>query len=146
MLVMKRRSRLGWLSRGLERRAAERWVRTLQIRCRSVAQTVASLSGGNQQKVLVGSRLEAEPDILVLNEPTRGVDVGARAELHRYLRTVADAGTAVLWVTTDVEEAVFLADRLLVMRDGRIVGELSGDEKTQARALALATEERVEAA
>jgi ribose transport system ATP-binding protein len=140
MLVLARRSRFGWLRRALENRAAEGWVKKLQIRCYSVAQAVSSLSGGNQQKVLVGSRLEAGPKVLVLNEPTRGVDVGARAELHRYLRTVAEAGTAVLWVTSDVEEAVLLSDRLLVMRDGDIVGELAGATKTQTRALALATE------
>lgn len=142
MLVLRRLSRLGLLKRKAERRAANHWAETLQIRCRSVTQSVELLSGGNQQKVLLASRLEAEPSILVLNEPTRGVDVGARSELHRHLRDVATRGTAVLWVTSDVEEAVFVADRMLVMRDGVIVGELSGADKTQSRALALATEDR----
>jgi ABC-type sugar transport system ATPase subunit len=104
-------------------------------------QRVDSLSGGNQQKVLLGSRLAAKPNILVLNEPTRGVDVGARAEIHRYLRDEAQRGVAILWVTSDVEEAVFVSDRLLVMRDGVVVGELRGDAKVQRRALALATGE-----
>ena len=139
MLVLEKRSRFGLLRRLAERRAAQHWKNTLQIRCRSVTQAVDSLSGGNQQKVLIGTRLEARPRILVLNEPTRGVDVGARAEIHRYLRSEAAGGTAVLWVTSDVEEAVFVTDRMLVMRDGVIVGELEGQAKTPARALALAT-------
>jgi len=139
MLVLEKRSKFGVLRRLAERRAAQHWKNTIQIRCRSVTQAVESLSGGNQQKVLIGTRLEARPQILVLNEPTRGVDVGARAEIHGYLRNEATRGTAVLWVTSDVEEAVFVTDRLLVMRDGEIVGELQGQAKTQARALALAT-------
>ena len=79
--------------------------------------------------------------MLVLNEPTRGVDVGARVEIHRYLRGEADAGAAILWVTSEVEEAVLVSDRLLVMRDGAIVGELTGGSKTQGNALSLATKE-----
>jgi ribose transport system ATP-binding protein len=102
---------------------------------------VDSLSGGNQQKVMLGSRLEIHPVVLVLNDPTRGVDVGARAEIHQYLKDEAkERGTGVLWVTSDAEEAVIVSDRLLVMRDGEIVGELRGAAKTQANALALATD------
>ena len=76
--------------------------------------------------------------LLVLNEPTRGVDVGTRAQIHRYLKDEARRGTAVLWVTSDVEEVVLVSDRILVMRDGRLVGELTGSSISQARALALA--------
>lgn len=134
-------ARFGWIKRGRERRLAEEWRDRLQIRLRSVRQPVESLSGGNQQKVLLGSRLLAKPRVLVLNEPTRGVDVGARAEIHRYLRSEADAGAAILWVTSDAEEAVVVSDRLLVMREGAIVGELSGSTMTQRNALTLATQE-----
>jgi ABC-type sugar transport system ATPase subunit len=107
-----------------------------------VAQEVGALSGGNQQKVLLGSRLAARPSFLVLNEPTRGVDVGTRVQIHRYLKQEAARGTSVLWVTSDIEEAVVVSDRLLVMRDGSIVGELTGTAMTQANALAMATGER----
>jgi ribose transport system ATP-binding protein len=134
-------SRLGLVNGYRERRIAEDWRGRLQMRMRSTSQPVESLSGGNQQKVLLGSRLLAKPQVLVLNEPTRGVDVGARVEIHRYLSSEANAGAAILWVTSDVEEAVLVSDRLLVMRDGAIVGELTGAAKTQANALHLATRE-----
>ena len=77
----------------------------------------------------------------MLQEPTRGVDIGARVELHRFIRDVAARGVGLLVVTTDVEEAVLICDRLLVMRDGAIVAELAGNDKTQGRALALAAGE-----
>jgi ribose transport system ATP-binding protein len=140
LLTLKRVSSFGFVNRRLERRRAAEWRERLQIRCNSMSQSVESLSGGNQQKVMLASRLEVHPRILVLNEPARGVDVGARAEIHRYLRAQAkERGTAVLWVTSDAEEAVLVCDRILVMRDGTIVGELHGNAKTQANALALAT-------
>jgi ABC-type sugar transport system ATPase subunit len=141
LLTLRRISRFGWINNYRERRDARGWRERLQIRSRSVTQNVGSLSGGNQQKVLLGARLAAQPEILVLNEPTRGVDVGSRAEIHRYLRDEATRGTAVLWVTSDVEEVVTVSDRVIVMRDGVAVAELSGDDITQQNALALATKE-----
>jgi ABC-type sugar transport system ATPase subunit len=96
------------------------------------------LSGGNQQKVLLASRMAAQPLLLILQEPTRGVDVGARVEIHKFLSGIAQQGRAILLVTSDVEEAVTVSDRLLIMRDGRVVGELNGVAKTQANAIALA--------
>ena len=105
-------------------------------------QPVGELSGGNQQKVQVASRLVAEPPVLVVHEPTRGVDVGARANLHAMLRDRADAGTAVILITTDVEEVVDVSDRVVVIREGAVVGELTGTELTQAAVIALATKAR----
>jgi ribose transport system ATP-binding protein len=89
--------------------------------------------------VLLASRLINEPKVVVLNEPTRGVDVGARLEIHRFLRDIASRGAAVLVVTSDIEEAVAVSDRLLIVRDGSIRGELQGPRKTQGAALRLAT-------
>jgi ABC-type sugar transport system ATPase subunit len=145
MLMMASISRFGFINRFAERRMAQEWQETLQIRCRSVTQEVGALSGGNQQKVLLGSRLVARPTFLVLNEPTRGVDVGTRVQIHQYLKGEAARGTSVLWVTSDIEEAVLVSDRLLVMRDGTVVGELTGAAMTQANALALATGEETAA-
>jgi ribose transport system ATP-binding protein len=142
MLVLGNVSRFGFINRLAERRMAQEWRDKLQIRCRSTAQQVGALSGGNQQKVLLASRLAARPALLVLNEPTRGVDVGTRVEIHRYLKQEAARGTSVLWVTSDIEEAVVVSDRLMVMRDGEVVGELTGAAMTQANALAMATGER----
>ena len=90
---------------------------------------------------MVASRLATHPKVFALQEPTRGVDVGARVELHHFLRDLAANGVGVLMVTTDVEEAVLVTDRLLVMRDGAVVAELAGEEKTQGRALELAAGE-----
>ena len=123
MLVLRALSRLGVVARGRERAMAQRLANEVLLRARGLGQTVGELSGGNQQKVLVGSRLAMHPKVLVLQEPTRGVDVGARLEIHRLVRRLADAGTATLLVTSDIEEAVNLSDRLLVVRDGALVQE-----------------------
>jgi ABC-type sugar transport system ATPase subunit len=90
---------------------------------------------------MVASRLATRPSVFALQEPTRGVDVGARVELHYFLRDFAAHGVGILIVTTDVEEAIQVTDRLLVMRDGRVIAELAGEDKTQGRALALAAGE-----
>lgn len=141
LLVFPALSRFGFLRRRLERDAARRWTERLRIRFRSLSQVTSELSGGNQQKVMVASRLATHPSVFALQEPTRGVDVGARVELHHFVRDFAAQGVGVLIVTTDVEEAVLVTDRLLVMREGIVVAELAGEMKTQGRALALAAGE-----
>ncbi|MCW2567799.1 MAG: transporter related protein [Mycobacterium sp.] len=123
MLVLRTLSRLGVVARRRERATAAQLATDVQLRARGLGQLVGELSGGNQQKVLVGSRIAMRPKVLVLQEPTRGVDVGARLEIHRLLRRLADDGTATLLVTSDIEEAVNLSDRLLVVRDGAVVSE-----------------------
>jgi ABC-type sugar transport system ATPase subunit len=107
------------------------------VRCQSAAQAIGELSGGNQQKVLIASRLARMPRLAVLHEPTRGVDIGSRSAIHRIIRRTAADGAAVLVISSDVEEVVELCDRVLVMRDGTIAAELSGTQKTQQAALHL---------
>jgi ABC-type sugar transport system ATPase subunit len=139
MLSLDRISRLGVISSSAERNMARRMWDAVRIRARSLGQQVGNLSGGNQQKVLVGSRLAMRPKVLVLQEPTRGVDVGARLELHRLIRTLADEGSAILLVTSDIEEAVNLSDRLLIIREGAVVDELRlPDASSQGAALQAA--------
>jgi ABC-type sugar transport system ATPase subunit len=138
MLILRRLARWGVIRAGRELRTAAELARRFDVRYARLSQKVGQLSGGNQQKVLLASRMAAEPDLLVLQEPTRGVDVGARVEIHRFLSEIARRGCAVLLVTADVEEAVAVTHRLLIMRDGRLVGELAGAGKTQAAAIALA--------
>ena len=127
-----------WLKRRRQLSDAETSVRSSDIRCQTVLQDVGELSGGNQQKILLTSRLAAAPSILVLHEPTRGVDIGARDQIHSQLSDFARNGGAVLLVTSDVQEAIDATDRLLVMRDGRVVDELAGPDKTKNTALSIA--------
>jgi ribose transport system ATP-binding protein len=101
---------------------------------------ISSLSGGNQQKAVVGRWVAAGARVLLLDDPTAGVDVGTRPELHREILGLRDAGAAVLIVSTDIEELVSLADRVLTFDRGLVTAELSGDELTPARLLAAMTE------
>jgi ABC-type sugar transport system ATPase subunit len=139
LFLLNALSRFGFVQRAREESLANRLIAQFNVRCRDSRQPVEQLSGGNQQKVMLASRLVRDPKIVVLHEPTRGVDVGARLEIHRILRDVAGRGAAILLVTSDIEEAVAVSDRLLVMRDGALQGELLGTDKTQGQALRLAT-------
>ena len=101
-----------------------------------------SLSGGNQQKVLIAKWVATNPRVLLLDEPTRGVDVGAKAEIHRKIQQLASDGLAVLVVSSDLPEVLTLADRILVMREGRLQGELPGADATEEAVMHLATTDR----
>ncbi len=118
---------------------ARSFVDELRIATPSVRQTVANLSGGNQQKVLLAKWLAMEPKVLIVDEPTRGVDVGARSEIYRLLRGLADRGVALLVVSSDLPEVLALADRIVVMAEGRTVGELAGEGASEEQVLRLAT-------
>jgi ribose transport system ATP-binding protein/rhamnose transport system ATP-binding protein len=100
---------------------------------------VGALSGGNQQKVLLAKWLAREPAVLIIDEPTRGVDVGARAEIYRILRDLAARGVGLLVVSSDLPEVLTLADRIVVMADGRTVGEMPGEGASEEAVLRLAT-------
>jgi ABC-type sugar transport system ATPase subunit len=115
---------------------AERVIRELTIKTASIETPVGRLSGGNQQKVVIGRWLALKPKVLILDEPTRGVDVGARAEIHHLIRNLASHGTAVLVISSDPEELPDLCDRALIMTEGRIVSELVGEALTRQRIIA----------
>ncbi len=139
LLIMQKLSRFGLIKRSAERAVSRDLSARTLLRARSLEQKISELSGGNQQKVLMGSRIAQAPSVLILQEPTRGVDIGARVELHNLLRELADAGTGQLVVTSDIEEAVVISDRLLVFRKGRIVHEiLSPTKASQNEALQAA--------
>ncbi|MCY7417533.1 MAG: sugar ABC transporter ATP-binding protein, partial [Chloroflexi bacterium] len=132
-------ARFGIIRESVEAAAFWRWRERLSIRSRNdPQQQMGTLSGGNQQKVLLARWLQRDSQALVLIEPTRGVDVGARADIYRSLRDLAATGVAVLAVTSDYEEAVQVADRAYVMSKGRVAAELSGPEITTGRLLAAA--------
>lgn len=141
--VLRTLSRWGVISSARRSLLAQRYMQDLRVRARGPRQVVGDLSGGNQQKVLLASRLAMQPRAFVLQEPTRGVDVGSRLEIHQLLRGLAAGGTSVLVVTSDIEEAVAVSDRLVVIRDGTVVAELSGADKSEAAALRAASGEDV---
>jgi rhamnose transport system ATP-binding protein len=131
-------SRHGLLDRGSERAIAERYVDDLRIKTPSIETEVGSLSGGNQQKVALSRWLSIDPAVLILDEPTQGVDVGAKSEIHELMGTLAARGVAILMISSDMPEVLGMSDRIAVMRAGTIRGLLSREEATQARILALA--------
>ncbi|MGJ9385924.1 sugar ABC transporter ATP-binding protein [Salipaludibacillus sp. CF4.18] len=137
--ILRLLSNLGLMNSLEERKTAEKYTSRFNTKCQSIEQNVSELSGGNQQKVLLAGRLAMNPKVLVLQEPSRGVDIGARLEIHKQLKEFASEGTAILVVTSDVEEAVNISDRLLVMRDGALVGELKGEKISQDEVLRLAS-------
>ena len=136
-----RYNKWGWLDRKRERAVAAAEVARLRTKTPSVAQRVVNLSGGNQQKVVLGKWLAMSPKVLILDEPTRGVDVGAKAEIYRQVRALADTGIAVLMVSSDMEEVLGMSDRVVVMHERRIVGELPREQLTQQRVAMMMTGE-----
>lgn len=129
--TLPRFSRLGWLHRARERRVAGEYFAKLRVRAPSLDSVVAGLSGGNQQKIVLAKWLAANSDVLILDEPTRGVDVGAKAEIHALIGELASRGTAILLISSELPEVISLADRILVLREGRLVGEVAREAATQ---------------
>jgi ABC-type sugar transport system ATPase subunit len=136
--TLPRFARLGWVNRVRERRTIGRLFGRLRVRATEDAIT-ASLSGGNQQKIVMAKWLASECDILMLDEPTRGVDVGAKAELHAWIDEQVAHGCAVLLISSELPELIALSSRILIVRNGRLVGELSRAEATQDGLLRLMT-------
>jgi ribose transport system ATP-binding protein len=118
------------------RQAALRAIAQLGIKATGPDQPVASLSGGNQQKVVIGKWLALQPDILLLSDPTKGVDVHARTEIYSLLDQLAQGGSAILVYASDLQELLLHCDRILVMYEGRIAGELSGATMNEQDAMA----------
>jgi len=129
----------GILDRARGRQRAVAAIRALAIRVASPTVGVGLLSGGNQQKVLLSRLLEAHPKVLILDEPTRGIDIGAKFEIYRIIDQLAGTGVAILLISSELAEIIGISDRVLVMREGRIAGELTGSEMNQENIVALAT-------
>jgi L-arabinose transport system ATP-binding protein len=138
LATLKKITRLGFVSDRKERDLAKTFIERLNIRTPSMNQRVQNLSGGNQQKVVLARWLAGDSQVLILDEPTRGVDVGAKAEIYRIIDQLASNGVAVLVISSELPEVLGIADRIVVMQNGHITGELSRAEATEEKILALA--------
>jgi len=132
-------NRFGLLDRGAERKLAEAEVARLRTKTPGIRQRVVNLSGGNQQKVVLGKWLAMNPRVLIVDEPTRGIDVGAKAEIYRHMAALAANGITILMVSSDMEEIIGMSDRVVVMHERRIKGVLSRAELSQERIATLMT-------
>jgi ABC-type sugar transport system ATPase subunit len=137
LTILDQLSRFSWIDRAREREVAQQYFDRLRVRAPSVDVIVAGLSGGNQQKIVLARWLAARSKILILDEPTRGVDVGAKAEIHALIGELAEQGAAILLISSELPELLNLSDRILVLRAGRIVGELARADANQERLLRL---------
>jgi ABC-type sugar transport system ATPase subunit len=136
--ILDRISRFGFVPRS-ERQTADRFAESLTIRGAAVTEPVSRLSGGNQQKVVLAKSLAREPSIMLLDEPTRGVDVGAKSEIYRLIDDLAKEGKAILLISSELEEVLSMSDRILVMREGSLTGEFKREEATQEKVMTAAT-------
>ncbi|MCK1711743.1 MULTISPECIES: sugar ABC transporter ATP-binding protein [unclassified Bradyrhizobium] len=125
-----------FIEAGKERTAIQRAITRLQIKLGAASDAVSTLSGGNQQKVVLAKWLMTDPRIILLNDPTRGIDVGTKQELYRLMRELADQGAAILFYSTDYDELIGCCDRVVIMYDGHIVRELEGDDLTETNIVA----------
>jgi L-arabinose transport system ATP-binding protein len=138
LAILRRLSRFHFIQRAIERRLVRQYVDQLHVRTPSLEQEVGKLSGGNQQKVVLARWLAARPKVLILDEPTRGIDVGTKAEIYRLIDDLAHAGLAVMLISSELPEIMSVSDRIYVMQNGRITGEIPGSEATEEKILSLA--------
>ncbi len=121
-----------------ERQLADRSIADLSIKTTNAEQRVDTLSGGNQQKVVLGKALLSQPDILILDEPTRGIDIGAKSEIYKLIRALADEGKAIIMVSSELEEILGMSDRIIVLHQGKITGQLRQEEASQEKIMKYA--------
>ncbi len=145
MAIMRRLTRFRIMQRRRERQIAGEYVERLNVRTPSLDQEVGKLSGGNQQKVVLARWLAAKPKVLILDEPTRGIDVGAKAEIYRLIDALANEGLAIMLISSELPEVLGMSDRIIVMQGGRITGELPGPGATEEQVLELAMHEHLKA-
>ncbi len=133
-------SRRGWVQEQAERKAAFEAVRQMEVRASHIWQRARELSGGNQQKVVLAKWLSTHPRILMLDEPTRGIDVGTKAAVHALMSKLASEGLAILMISSELPEILGMSDRILVMREGRLTAHFSRSEATQEKIISAATQ------
>ncbi len=134
-------NKLGFLSTKKERMTVDEYIRTLSIKTSGFEQIVGDLSGGNQQKIVLARCLATKPSVLILDEPTRGIDVGAKYEIYEIMDQLAASGVSIIMVSSELPELLAMSDRIAVMREGVITGELDYTEATEESVMNLATKE-----
>jgi rhamnose transport system ATP-binding protein len=134
-------TRLGWLQYKRERKSAYEAAIQMEVRANNVWQLARELSGGNQQKVVLAKWLSTNPRILMLDEPTRGIDVGTKAAVHELMSKLAAEGMAILMISSELPEILGMSDRVLVMREGRVTGHFTRAEATQENIISAATQD-----
>jgi len=127
---LSRTSRSGFLRLAEEFKLAREYTRRLDLRAASLDTPVGNLSGGNQQKVVIAKWLATKPKVIILDEPTKGIDIGSKAAVHEFMAELAAEGLAVIMVSSEIPEVLGMSDRVIVMREGRIVAEVAGAEMT----------------
>jgi rhamnose transport system ATP-binding protein len=132
-------TRLGIVTKRTENSFAQGWARRLEVKTASLDAVAATLSGGNQQKVVLAKWLASNPKVLIIDEPTRGIDVGTKAEVHKMMCQLAGQGMAILMISSELPEVLGMADRVLVMREGRLTAEIPRDKATPETVMFAAT-------
>jgi rhamnose transport system ATP-binding protein len=146
LTILDRLAKNGWVRDRIEREITQEYVQKLRISLRDVSQPVRELSGGNQQKVVLSKWLLTKPKVMILDEPTRGIDIGAKSEVHRLMGELASQGLAILMISSELPEILAMSDRMIVMREGRITGRFEKAEATAERIMAAATGQILEEA
>lgn len=139
---IRRISKWGFINRKKEAEITEDYIRFMKTKTPGMEQMVGNLSGGNQQKVVIAKTLAADCRIIIFDEPTRGIDVGAKQEIYKLITRLADEGNAIIMISSEMEELIGLSDRIIVLYEGKITGELSKEEFAQASILELASGEK----
>lgn len=129
-----------FLNNSKERRLAQKYVKKMNVKVADVGYKASSLSGGNQQKVMISKWLASNPKLIIMDEPTRGIDVGAKFEIHRMIRGLAETGIGIIVITSDLPESIGLSDRIIVMKEGAISGEVGTEDMTEENIIAWATQ------
>jgi ABC-type sugar transport system ATPase subunit len=138
LAILETLTRFGFVNNHSEDQIAQSYVERLQIRTPSLQQLAINLSGGNQQKIVVSKWLASKPKVLILDEPTRGIDVGAKAEIHRLMSQLAQQGLGIVMISSELPEILGMSDRILVVRKNAIVGEYLRGQATQEQIIATA--------
>ena len=139
-VILRTLAKLGLITQRTEHRAARPWAEKLQVKSNALSTIAGTLSGGNQQKVVLGKWLATNPKVLIIDEPTRGIDVGTKSEVHRLLSQLAQQGMGVLMISSELPEVLGMADRVVVMREGRVTATIDRHDATQENVMRAATQ------